>query len=76
MLPKIIQIVFTAVLCFRANAQVAILPIREEEFQFSKGLITYSGTLTWPKGKVKLPVVILISGMGLQDRDWTFLKGK
>jgi pimeloyl-ACP methyl ester carboxylesterase len=76
MFSKIILPVITAISCLQVNAQVTISPVQEEEFRFSRGSVSYSGTLTQPKGKAKPPAVILISGMGLQNRDWTFVKGK
>jgi alpha-beta hydrolase superfamily lysophospholipase len=65
-----------AFLSFTANAQKALNGLVEEPVQFSRGDATYAGILSKPAGKKKLPVVILISGMGLQNRDWEFVKDK
>lgn len=48
----------------------------EEEISFSSGDAVFSGTLSKPSGKENYPLVILVSGMGPQDRDWSFAAGK
>ena len=57
----------------KAQESVAVI---EEAVTFSGSEAVYSGTLSRPAGKGPFPLVILVSGMGLQDRDWTFIKGK
>ena len=46
-------------------------PYQIEEVMFQNGDINLAGTLTVPKGDGPFPVVLLISGSGLQDRDET-----
>ena len=46
----------------------------EVEVRFARGDAVYSGTLSKPAGAGKFPLVILVSGMGPQDRDWNFGK--
>ncbi len=48
----------------------------EELVTFNRGDATFSGTLSLPEGSGPHPAVIMISGMGQQDRDWTFVGGK
>ncbi|MPM04645.1 hypothetical protein SDC9_50924 [bioreactor metagenome] len=45
-----------------------------EEVTFSRGDAVYSGTLSMPAREGVYPLVIMVSGMGPQDRDWTFGK--
>jgi uncharacterized protein len=58
----------------RPQEPIRPYPYGEEEVSFSNknAGITLVGTLTLPKKAGKLPVVILISGSGPQDRDETF----
>ena len=49
--------------------------ITEEELAFENGDVVYSGTLSLPSGQSPYPAVILVSGMGAQDRDWPFNRG-
>jgi uncharacterized protein len=63
-----------AVAIFALNAQDKASGILEEEVAFSRGDALYSGTLSRPAGPGAFPLVILVSGMGPQDRDWTFGK--
>ena len=46
-------------------------PYQIEEVEFQNGDINLAGTLTVPQGDGPFPVVLLISGSGLQDRDET-----
>ena len=46
-------------------------PYQIEEAVFQNGPVTLAGTLTVPPGDRPFPVVLLISGSGLQDRDET-----
>ena len=46
-------------------------PYQIEEVEFQNGPINLAGTLTLPPGNGPFPVVLLISGSGLQDRDET-----
>ena len=47
-----------------------------EEVSFASGDAVFSGTLAFPEGSGPYPGVVLISGMGQQDRDWSFVGGK
>lgn len=58
------------------NAQGTKAVFTEEEVSFTSGDAVYAGTLAKPSGKTKYPLVILVSGMGPQDRDWSFAGGK
>ena len=49
---------------------------RSEEVSFTSGDAVFSGTLSLPEGSGPYPGVVLISGMGQQDRDWSFVGGK
>ena len=53
-------------------------PYKEEEVTYQNGLtnLTLSGTLTIPYPQELYPVVILISGMGPNDRNYTMLGHK
>lgn len=47
-------------------------PYKTEEVSFSNGDATLSGTLTYPEGwngRKRIPVAIMVSGSGLQNRD-------
>ena len=57
-------------------AQNESIQIIEDSLSFSRGEAIYSGTLSRPANLDTYPLVILISGMGMQDRDWTFAGGK
>ena len=57
-------------------AQNESIQIIEDSISFSRGEAKYSGTLSRPAELDTYPLVILISGMGMQDRDWTFAGGK
>jgi len=47
-----------------------------EEVTFTSGDAVFSGTLTFPEGSGPHPAIVMISGMGQQDRDWSFVGGK
>ena len=47
---------------------------REENVTFQNGTVTLAGTLALPPGNGPYPAVVLLSGDGQQDRDWTFGK--
>ncbi|MBI2257591.1 MAG: alpha/beta fold hydrolase [Flavobacteriia bacterium] len=55
----------------RPQEPVPPFPYKKEEVVFNNNQsnISLSGTLTYPKGKGKFPVVVLISGSGPQDRN-------
>lgn len=53
-------------------AQDTAIRYREESVTFSSGDAVYSGTLSMPAGEGVYPLVILVSGMGPQTRDWKF----
>lgn len=50
-------------------------PYKEEEVSYrnEKDNVKLAGTLTLPRGEVKFPAVVLITGSGSQDRDSTVL---
>ncbi len=56
------------------HAQETVQRFRSEPFTFTSGDATISGTLTIPEYEGKKPFVIMISGTGPQERDWTFGK--
>jgi pimeloyl-ACP methyl ester carboxylesterase len=76
MFKHIILLLFVGLPALYTNAQKAQNGIVEEPVLFSRGDATYAGVLSKPAGKKKLPLVILISGMGLQNLDWEFVKDK
>ena len=45
------------------------LPYSEEDVAFKSGRILLAGTLTSPKGDGKFPAVVLLTGIGPQNRD-------
>jgi uncharacterized protein len=53
-------------------AQDTIPGYREENVLFTNGEATYSGTLSMPAREGIYPLLILVSGMGPQTRDWKF----
>ncbi len=54
----------------RPQTPVGPGPYREEEVSFSNGDATLKGTLTLPEGYTKdTPVLIMVTGSGLQNRD-------
>ncbi|HSQ35627.1 MAG TPA: alpha/beta fold hydrolase [Candidatus Binatia bacterium] len=59
---------------FAQGAQTNANGILEEEVGFSRGDALYSGTLSRPAGPGASPLLIMVSGMGPQDRDWNFGK--
>jgi len=67
-----------AALSLTAGLQAKDKPVKiiEEPVSFSRGEAVYSGTFSKPAGKGVFPLVIMVSGMGPQDRDWAFAKGK
>jgi uncharacterized protein len=58
------------------NAGVVRAKNHSEEVSFTSGDAVFSGTLTLPEAPGPYPGVVLISGMGQQDRDWAFVGGK
>ncbi|HCO94503.1 MAG TPA: hypothetical protein DIU00_11220 [Phycisphaerales bacterium] len=68
---------FVLLLAFCANAfcQEAESMVQEEELTFQSNEAVYSGTLSMPAEKGVYPAVILLSGTGPQDRDWSFNRG-
>ena len=58
------------------RAQGNSIKIIEDTISFTRGEATYSGTFSKPAGEGPYPLVILSSGMGMQDRDWSFMGGK
>jgi uncharacterized protein len=72
------EIIKTATAFKRPQEPIKPYPYNEEEVSFTNKTagVTLAGTLTLPKKAGKLPVVILISGSGPQDRDETFYEHK
>ena len=68
---------FVLLLAFGANvfSQDAESTVKEEELTFESNEAVYSGTLSMPAKKDAYPAVILLSGTGPQDRDWSFNRG-
>lgn len=56
----------------RIDGQENISHITSEPYSFISGDATISGTLSYPVTEAMKTVVILVSGTGPQDRDWTF----
>lgn len=57
-------------------AQNITTDIVKDSINFTRGEATYSGTLSKPAGEGVFPLVVMVSGMGQQDRDWSFMGGK
>ncbi len=56
----------------RPQTPAGPFPYKTEEVTFTNGEATLSGTLTFPEGwngRKKVPVAIMVSGSGLQNRD-------
>ena len=70
---------FTRVLllacCANAFSQDTESMVKEEELTFQSNDAVYSGTLSMPTEKGVYTAVILLSGTGPQDRDWSFNRG-
>ena len=75
---RFIQISTLALLAFlfTVNTMIANAEGRSEEVSFSNGDAVFSGTLSFPEGNGPHPTVVMISGMGQQDRDWSFVGGQ
>lgn len=72
----ILSIFFIMFLSAIVDAQNTTKTFQEDTISFARGDATYSGILSKPAGEGVFPLVILVSGMGPQDRDWAFAKGK
>jgi len=72
----ILQILSFLSIAVSVNAQNYPIQIIEDSVSFFNSETIYSGTLSKPANIEKCPLVILVSGMGMQDRDWTFAGGK
>ncbi|MFH0896144.1 MAG: alpha/beta fold hydrolase [Bacteroidota bacterium] len=71
-----LSLVLMVMFCTMIHAENIASGIQEDSVNFTRGDATYSGTLSKPAGEGVFPLVIMVSGMGPQDRDWTFAKGK
>ena len=71
-----LYILFFLSIANSVSAQNNSIQIKVDSLSFSRGEAKYSGTLSRPLNMDKYPLVILISGMGMQDRDWAFAGGK
>lgn len=57
---------------YRPQTPKAPFPYRTEDVSFTNGDVNLSGTLVYPKGwngKKKVPVAIMVTGSGIQNRD-------
>jgi pimeloyl-ACP methyl ester carboxylesterase len=73
---NILSILLVINLVSLLNAQNITSGISEDSISITRGDVTYSGTFSKPAGEGSYPLVILVSGMGMQDRDWSFMGGK
>lgn len=64
------------IITLSAFAQERSNGVKLEEISIACGDALYSGTLSIPAAEGVYPLVILVSGMGPQDRDWSFAGGK
>jgi hypothetical protein len=69
---KITIMFFILSSCLALMAQENASLTREENVTFSRAGAIYSGTLTLPAKEGNYPLLILVSGMGPQNRDWKF----
>jgi len=58
------------------NTRIVYAQNHSEEVTFTSGDAVFSVVLTFPEGSGPYPAVVMISGMGQQDRDWSFVGGK
>lgn len=72
---KLLTFVLLLAFCANVFSQDAESTAREEELTFESNEAVYSGTLSMPVGKEACTAVILLSGTGPQDRDWSFNRG-
>lgn len=72
----LLSLLFSSSLISLINAQDNSIKIIEDSISFTRGEATYSGTFSRPAGEGTYPLVILVSGTGMQDRDWSFVRGK
>jgi len=72
---SVITFALICVLCL-GHTRVVHAQNHSEEVTFTSGDAVFSGTLTFPEGSGPHPAVVMISGMGQQDRDWSFVGGK
>lgn len=76
---KTINYLIMALMILKASitsAQGQTINVKNEEVSFKSGDAVYSGTFSVPDDNKSHPLVILVSGMGPQDRDWAFAGGK
>jgi len=67
----VVIVLLSFLLILNAQTEAGIV---EESVDFTRGDAVYSGTLSKPAGEGKFPVVIMVSGMGPQNREWSFGK--
>ena len=60
----------------RPQTPVPPLPYQTEDVRFNSGDISLAGTLTLPETARDVPVVVMVSGSGQQDRDETLMEHK
>ena len=60
----------------RPQTPVPPFPYQAEEVSFSNGDVSLAGTLTLPDSPNDVPVVVMVSGSGKQDRDETLMEHK
>ena len=71
----IVTFLLTYALYF-GNTGIVYAQNHSKEVTFTSGDAVFSGTLAFPEGSGPYPAVVMISGMGQQDRDWSFVGGK
>lgn len=72
---RLITLVLILAFCANAFSQDTASTVKEEELTFQSNDAVYSGTLSMPAEKGACTAVILLSGTGPQDRDWSFNRG-
>ncbi|MBQ3722781.1 MAG: alpha/beta hydrolase [Bacteroidales bacterium] len=60
----------------RPQTPVSPLPYQAEDVTFNNGDISLAGTFTLPDSPRDVPVVVMVSGSGQQDRDETLMEHK
>jgi len=72
---RLLSVLLLLAFCANAFSQDTASIVKEEELTFQSNDAVYSGTLSMPAEKGAFTAVILLSGTGQQDRDWSFNRG-